>query len=619
MATKNFLSLEGLTQYDSLIKNYIGTEDAKSIKSITVVGNTVSFFKTNDASGTASYTVNLPDVSNFMELIANAEGDKVLISNSNGEAVESEYGIYDGGSVDGLVLGYFSAASTGDIAVWDADSNELVSGEVNVEDLMTKIDSAGGDKVVASNIDGTVYESEIDIDDVLTKITNAGNGNVVVTNSDGTIAEIDVAGNSLITGYYDDQIGHEAGDIIVYSDGSYKTDASHVNIDDLATNDYVGEIPSGAEATTIVGYVDEVVDALDQSLAAIAKSGDSGDASYDNASSGLTATNVQSAIDEVVDGLGTAAAADIATSAIDEGSTDDNLVSAAQVATFVAAEIAGLEGAMHFRGVITRQTGETDAQAIARVITNPEAGDVVVMSDNAKEYIYESSTIGWKEVGDETEFVKKTTTIAGVDLQDSITKTELLTALNVEDGAEVNIVESVKVNGSALTPDANRAVNVTVAEGSANGTISVNSSNVAVHGLGSAAYEATTAFDASGAADTAEQNAKDYADSLASNYDAAGTAAAAIADLDSSVSIVDSGNTNPLNITITQTDGELTSVTGSIDANTFDSYGAASTVQSTVIGASGDAATANTIYGAKAYADASTGAIATADIQALFS
>ena len=75
---------------------------------------------------------------------------------------------------------------------------------------------------------------------------------------------------------------------------------------------------------------------------------------------------------------------------------------------------------MHFRGVITRQTGETDAQAIARVITNPEAGDVVVMSDNAKEYIYESSTIGWKEVGDETEFVKKTTTIAGVDLQDSI-------------------------------------------------------------------------------------------------------------------------------------------------------------------------------------------------------
>ena len=243
--------------------------------------------------------------------------------------------------------------------------------------------------------------------------------------------------------------------------------------------------------------------ALDAQLAAIAKSGDSADASYDNTTSGLTATNVQAAIDEIKGGLGTAAAADVATSAIQEQSTDDGLVSAEQVAAFVAQEIAGLEGAMHFRGIITRQTGETDAQAIARVITDPEAGDVVVMSDNAKEYIYESATIGWKEVGDETEFVKKTTTIAGVDLQDNITKTELLSALNVEDGAEVNIIESVKVNGSALTPDSNRAVDVLIAEGTTNGTVAVNGSDVAVHGLGSAAYEATSAFDPAGAATAA--------------------------------------------------------------------------------------------------------------------
>ena len=238
-------------------------------------------------------------------------------------------------------------------------------------------------------------------------------------------------------------------------------------------------------------------------LADVALSGDADDVSYVNTTSGLTATDVQSAIDEVVGGLGTAAAADVATTAIEEQSTDDGLVSAEQVAAFVAQEIAGLEGAMHFRGVITRQTGETDQEAIARVITDPEAGDVVVMSDNAKEYIYESTTVGWKEVGDETEFVKKTTTIAGVDLQDNITKAELLTALNVEDGAEVNIIESVQVNGSALTPDANRAVNVTVAEGATNGTVAVNGSDVAVHGLGSAAYTASTAYDAAGEADAA--------------------------------------------------------------------------------------------------------------------
>lgn len=281
--------------------------------------------------------------------------------------------------------------------------------------------------------------------------------------------------------------------------------------------------------------------ALEAQLAVVAKSGDADDVAYDNTTSGLTSTDVQSAIDEVYGGLGTAAAADVATSAIQEGSTDDDLVSAAQVATFVAAEIAGLTGAMHFRGVITRQTGETDAEAIARVITDPEAGDVVVMSDNAKEYIYESSTIGWKEVGDETEFVKKTTTIAGVDLQDNITKTELLTALNVEDGAEVNIIESVKVNGSALTPDANRAVDVLIAEGSVDGAISVNGSSVAVHGLGSAAYENTSAFDPAGTG--------------------ASEAAAAVAALDSSTddnTVTDTADTS-LNLltSVTITDGKI--------------------------------------------------------------
>lgn len=286
---------------------------------------------------------------------------------------------------------------------------------------------------------------------------------------------------------------------------------------------------------------------LEAQLAAIAKSGNSADASYDNTISGLSATNVKTAIDEIKGGLGTAAAADVATSAIAEGSTDDNLVSAAQVATFVATEVAGLVGAMHFRGVITRQTGETDTEAITRVITSPAAGDVVVMSDNAKEYIYESATIGWKEVGDETEFVKKTTTIAGVDLEDNITKTELLTALNVEDGAEVNIIESVQVNGSALTPDANRAVNVTVAEGATNGTVAVNGSDVAVHGLGSAAYTASTA------------------------YDAAGTAAAAVAALDvASVTVAECTMTtgaNPVVESIT-IQGSISETDGKIGADT---------------------------------------------------
>lgn len=61
-------------------------------------------------------------------------------------------------------------------------------------------------------------------------------------------------------------------------------------------------------------------------------------------------------------------------------------------------------------------------------------------------------------------------------------------------------IQGVKVNGTALTPDVDKVVNVTIVEGDNNGEIKVNGAAVAVHGLGSAAYTAATAYDVAGAA-----------------------------------------------------------------------------------------------------------------------
>ncbi len=57
-----------------------------------------------------------------------------------------------------------------------------------------------------------------------------------------------------------------------------------------------------------------------------------------------------------------------------------------------------------------------------------------------------------------------------------------------------------------------------ITTGSADGTISVDGDDVAVKGLGTAAFKADTAFDAAGAANSALTSAKDYADSLATHY-----------------------------------------------------------------------------------------------------
>lgn len=69
-------------------------------------------------------------------------------------------------------------------------------------------------------------------------------------------------------------------------------------------------------------------------------------------------------------------------------------------------------------------------------------------------------------------------------------------------------------SGAALGATAVQSVTT----GTANGTIKVDGNSVSVHGLGSAAYTASTDYDAAGSASTAETNAKNYADSLASNY-----------------------------------------------------------------------------------------------------
>lgn len=62
-----------------------------------------------------------------------------------------------------------------------------------------------------------------------------------------------------------------------------------------------------------------------------------------------------------------------------------------------------------------------------------------------------------------TDLVRDSLTIAGVDLKDNITKAELLTALNVKDGAEANKIESIAVNGVDATIT-NKKATVTIPE-----------------------------------------------------------------------------------------------------------------------------------------------------------
>ncbi|MBQ9041408.1 MAG: hypothetical protein IJ111_01170 [Eggerthellaceae bacterium] len=99
-------------------------------------------------------------------------------------------------------------------------------------------------------------------------------------------------------------------------------------------------------------------------------------------------------------------------------------------------------------------------------------------------------------------------------------------------GAQPNVIESVKVNGTALAPE-NKAVDVLIAEGSVDKAISVNGSPVAVHGLGSASTEDVAASIADGGTGLATSDqvydhvASAIATAIATTYKPAGSIAPA--------------------------------------------------------------------------------------------
>ena len=109
----------------------------------------------------------------------------------------------------------------------------------------------------------------------------------------------------------------------------------------------------------------------------------------------------------------------------------DNLATAKATAAYLEKAIAGLTGAMHFIGV---------KEALPESATN---GDVVIVG--TAEYVWsdqKSGSAGWILIGDEgvyatisgveAAYVKKTLTIAGIDLADAITADELKNALGLK-------------------------------------------------------------------------------------------------------------------------------------------------------------------------------------------
>lgn len=662
MATKNFLTLEGLTTYDGLIKQYIGTEDAKSIKSISVSGNTVSFYKTADGSGTAAYTVNLPDVSGFMDKISDANTGMILTSNEYGQAIESEVSIeglvsgyfsddvtngeiviYDtdsglvrnsGAHIEDFVTGYFDEAESGDIVIYDGDTATISKSGKSVDDLIEKIGSATGSMVVASTSEGDIAESEIsvsdisgafdDIDQLQTDVgglqTDVSGLQTDITTLNGDIANLD---DEKV-----DKIASAHGDRILLS-----TSGGGITESELETSDLVEKISNPTSGTVLVsdgsgnfaeentkvfvtGYMELGTPASEGDIVIFGQ--DSSDARFINIkNSGVSFSDLQEDISDAQD------AADAAQADVDALETYVGTIPQGSSATDVIGYVDEAVAEAGDDADITLVEAQTPTTGYLKTYELYQGGNaaanLVGKIDIPKDLVVTSGEI----------VVNPTGQPAGTYLKLTIANQTAPVYINVADLCDVYTAAQSAAQVQLAISSTNEisativagSVTATELAGNAVTTAKIADDAVTADKVAISAHTEAQTAGADGVAvsvTTTDGQVSAVSASIAANtYDAYGAASTAIAALDATPS--QSAGADGLALSLTEVDGVVTAISGSIASNTYDAYGSASTVQSTVIGTSGDTASADTINGAKAYADASTAAIATSDIEALFS
>jgi hypothetical protein len=163
MATNKYFYLDkaGLSQYDGLIKQYIDTEDAKSIKYLTFEPaqsagtnpTTIRFWKVDptETGAVAAYTVTLPDATTLMTKVV--------------------------------------GGSTGNLVKLDANG-QVVDANIAASDVLTNLGAGTANAIIIADANGDISRSSVIISDIIKKSTDSG-----ATFTTGQWAVFDSSGN----------------------------------------------------------------------------------------------------------------------------------------------------------------------------------------------------------------------------------------------------------------------------------------------------------------------------------------------------------------------------------------------------------------------------------------
>jgi hypothetical protein len=118
----------------------------------------------------------------------------------------------------------------------------------------------------------------------------------------------------------------------------------------------------------------------------------------------------------VLDSFGSVVTYDVASNTNSFAANNTDIPTAGQVYDYVGRQVGAIGTALNLRS-------ESDHTLVPTTGTDAVAAGDFVVESNGSEWLYDGTS--WREVGSENAYVVKTFTIAGVDMQDNITASEL--------------------------------------------------------------------------------------------------------------------------------------------------------------------------------------------------
>jgi hypothetical protein len=405
----------------------------------------------------------------------------------------------------------------------------------------------------------------------------------------------------------------------------YDGGASSVAADLATLESYIGTLPVSGDYEDLIDYIEKSIAAgdqtvmnavttLDNSLAAVAKSGAAGDVSIVDTAGNFAAENVEAALAELHAAIGTGGTNAAVTVTKTAGGASDDY---AYRYTFSQGGTAIANGTIDIAkdmvatdGELVHPTAESPITVDGQQVTSG-AYIAMTIANGDTFYINVADLIEYNSVASTDEITLSdanhtiTATvgeIAASKIRYSEDKTvaQAINALESAVGTGGSVDQKIQTAVQALDADLDATAGsvvtgITEVDGVITGIdeVALTAQNVA-YGTSNvkAALDTIGTIPATATATTVV----DYVD------EKTGSGVAALnADLDATLSATDTDTEAVAVVTgVTEVEGVLTAV----DSIAADKAGAATRAKAAVVGQSGDAASADTIYGAKAYADA---------------